>query len=32
MLRNLERAGEEYIKWYDRTDPEAYRAFAARVS
>jgi hypothetical protein len=32
MWRNLEIVGEEYIKWYEKKDPEAYKAFVARVS
>ncbi len=32
MWKNLETVGLEYIKWYEKKDPEAYNAFVSRVS
>ncbi len=31
QYRNLEVVAQNYIKWFERNDPEAYKAFAARV-
>lgn len=31
MWKNLETVALDYIKWFEKKDPEAYQAFAARV-
>jgi hypothetical protein len=31
MWTNLEAAGNAYAVWWERTSPEAYRAFSARI-
>ena len=32
MWANLESVALDYIKWYEKKDPDAYKAFVARVS
>lgn len=31
MWKNLETVAQQYIQWWEAKDPEAYKAFAARV-